>query len=271
MVSCTITEDVVINEDGAINYVQRIDIPQMAALMNSADIDEKIEMNQISNTEYTYLEFYKILKEKGGEKAGQVFSDFSKYENQLKAVDFIKMRFDLRDNFAIEIINRANSVDEFNSNSLILEKTFSDIKNQYEIDREAEKAAELASAKKKKKKKKKDDIEEVEPKMESPFSNFSSMKYSYDGKSFSKSIDAEKFLEDYNTDDLETDEEKNIYYGMLKQFKFKYKYTFPRRIKNLSIEDAMLTKDGKSFVKEFSIEELIKNPTFGNFTVELED
>ena len=270
LTSCTFVEDVVIDDEGAINYVQRIDMPQMAALMNSADIDEKIEMNQISNTEYNYLEFIDLLISKGGEKTANKLKDYSMYKEDLKALNFIKFRLDLRDNFAIEIINRAKSVDEFNANSQISEDVFTSIIAKEEERKLQEKLAQPVG-KKAKKKKKKEVEEENNLFGDNPFSNFSSMKYAYDGKSFSKSIDEEKFLKDYDTTDLETEEEKNIYFGMLKQIKFKYKYTFPKRIKSLSIEDAMFTQDGKSFTKEYSLEDLINKPSVGDFTVVLED
>lgn len=57
LTSCTMTEEVTVNEKGEVEYLQKIDMPQFAAMMNSSDLDEKIEKNLISNTEYV-LRFY---------------------------------------------------------------------------------------------------------------------------------------------------------------------------------------------------------------------
>ena len=270
--SCTIAEEVVVTDNGGVDYVQKIEMPQMAAMMGAADMDEKIEMNQISNTEFTYLEFLEKMQSMGSNKAPKNLKDYSIYKEDLNAIDFVKFRLDMRDNFAFEVINRAKSIEEFNSNSTVIENTFAVISDKEKARIEAEK---LAEESKKKKKKKKKGEEEGSPFDElfsdNPLSNFSSMKFAFDGKTFSKIIDPEKYLKDYNTDDLETEEEKQIFASMMKQMKFKYKYTFPRKIKSVDVKDAMFTSDGKSFIKEYSLDELIKDPTLGNFNVELED
>ena len=67
--SCTIAEEVVVTDNGGVDYVQKIEMPQMAAMMGAADMDEKIEMNQISNTEFTYLEFLEKMQSMGSNKA----------------------------------------------------------------------------------------------------------------------------------------------------------------------------------------------------------
>ncbi|QTV05378.1 hypothetical protein [Faecalibacter bovis] len=270
--SCTIAEEVVVTETGGVDYVQKIEMPQMAAMMGAVDMDEKIEMNQISNTEFTYLEFLEKMQTMGSKKSANNLKDFSIYKDELDAIDFVKFRLDMRDNFALEVINRSKSVDEFNSNSVIIENTFATISQKEKARIEAVK---LAEESKKKKKKKKKNQEEGSPFDElfsdNPLSNFSSMKYAFDGKTFSKTIDSEKYLKDYQSEEFETEEEKQMFAGMMKQMKFKYKYTFPRKIKSVNIEDVMFTSDGKSFIKEYSLDQLIGDPALGNFKVELED
>lgn len=270
--SCTIQEEVSITDTGSVDYVQRIEMPQMAALMGAADMDEKIEMNQISNTEYNYIDFLEKMKSFGSTsstvKSGE-FENFALYKDELKAIDFVKFRLDMRDNFAFEVINRAKSVDEFNSNSGIVDNTFADIK----IKEEARIAKILAEETPKEKRKRLKKGEELPSAMfgDNPLSNFSSMKYSFDGKSFSKAIDAEKYLKAMKLEEEQSEEDQQIFSGMLKQMKFKYKYTFPRKIKSLDIKDAMFTSDGKSFIKEYSLDEFLKDPKVGEFKVELED
>ncbi|WP_334126760.1 hypothetical protein [Empedobacter brevis] len=265
LTSCTMTEEVTVNEKGEVEYLQKIDMPQFAAMMNSSDLDEKIEKNLISNTEYTYLDFMKMIEEVGGQKTKDKFSKFSIYKDELAAIDFLKLRLDLRDKFAIEVINRSSSVDEFNEKSVIIEKVFGEIKLK-------EEQRILTESSQKKRKKRKAKLENETPLFsDNPMGTITSARFFYDGKTFSKSIDSEKFSNDFHTNDLSTEEEKQMFFGMLKQIKFKYKYTFPKKIKSLNLADAMFTADGKSFVKEYTLEEILNAPHLGDFKVELED
>jgi len=265
LTSCTISEEVVVNEKGEFDYFQKIDIPQIGAMMNSSNIDDKIEMNQISNNEYSYYEFVQLLQEKGGEKFRKQTEKFDLYKDDLSAIDFFKFRLDLRDKFAIEMINKSKSAEEFNSNSKIIEETFAGINIK-----EEKRITDELSQKKKRKRKSKQLVDE--PLFsDNPMAMMTSSTYAFDGKSFSKTIDAEKFSKDFDKQNFDNDEEKAIFLGMLKQIKFKYKYTFSKKIKSLNITDAMFTLDGKTFIKEYTLEEILNNPSLGNFKVELED
>lgn len=265
LISCTISEEIVVNEKGEFNYIQKIDIPQLGAMMNSSNIDDKIELNQISNNEYTYYEFIQLLQEKGGDKFKKQSEKYDLYKEDLSAIDFFKFRLDLRDKFAVEMINKSKTTEEFNANSKIIEETFVAINAK-----EEKRIVEESSQKKKKKRKSKQPIDE--PLFsENPMSMMTSAIFSFNGKTFTKTIDEEKFSHDLNKQNFDNDQEKAMFYGMLKQIKFKYKYTFSKKIKSLSITDAMFTSDGKTFIKEYTLDEILNNSSLGNFTVELED
>jgi hypothetical protein len=265
--SCSVTEEVLISETGAIDYVQKIDVPQMGAFLNVADLDEKIQINQISNAEYSYLDFLQLMEEMGSKKNKGKFEKYELYKTELSKIDFMKFRLDMRDKFTMEIINRSKSVDEFNAQSKIVENTFKEIKIKEDERIEASKNAALT----KKKKRKKDAVEEKNLFSDNPMSLATGFDYSFDGKNFTKKIDVERYLTNFNSDDSSTEEEKQMLLGMMKQIKYKYKYTFPRKIKSLSLKDAMFTADGKSFIIEYSLNDVINNPELANFEVELED
>ena len=74
-----------------------------------------------------------------------------------------------------------------------------------------------------------------------------------------------------NLSDYDSEEDKQLALSMIKQIKYKYKYTFPKKIKSLSIQDAMFTSNGKSFVVEYSLYDVLNNPEILNFEVVLED
>jgi len=265
--SCSVTEEILVSETGAIDYVQKIDVPQMGALLNVADLDEKIQMNDISNAEYSYLDFMQLMEEMDSKKSKGKFERYELYKTELSKIDFMKFRLDLRDKFTMEIINRSKSVDEFNAQSKIVDNTFKEIKLKEDERIEANKNATLT----KKKKRKKNAVEEKNLFSDNPMSLATGFDYSFDGKNFTKKIDIERYLTNFNSDDSSTEEEKQMLVSMMKQIKYKYKYTFPRKIKSLSLKDAMFTADGKSFIMEYSLSDIIDNPELANFEVVLED
>lgn len=265
--SCSISEEVSVSETGEIEYVQKIDMPQMAAVMNSADLDNKIEMNQISNTENTFFNFLQMIDKLGKKESKKVSNKFQLYQSELSKIDFMKFRLDLRDKFTVEIINRSKSVEEYNTRSVLIENTFKEINLKDSLRIEADKIAKLS----KKKKRKKNKVEEAAIFSENPFSLSTGFDYSFDGEKFSKKIDVKRFLAENNLSGYDSEEDKQLALNMIKQIKYKYKYTFPKKIKSLSIQDAMFTSNGKSFVVEYSLYDVLNNPEILNFEVVLED
>ena len=273
--SCTVSEDVIIRENGNVEFIQKMEFPELASFMGLASMEEKIEMNQISNQEFNYIDFIKQLENfETSVLPSNKNNQYSIYEEDLKAIDFLKFKLDLRDNFAFEFINRAKSVDEFNANSIIIDSTFARIKAKEDIRIKElqEKKALEEIGKKKKKKKKNDEFEEIDEPLfnQDEFSNFTNVTLSYDGNVFSKVIDSKKILEKLNDENYKTEDPAALE-GMLKQVKYKIKYTFPKKIKSINYNDAMFSQDGKTFVKEFSVSDILKNPEILNLKVVLEN
>ncbi|MDC8005682.1 hypothetical protein POV27_16610 [Aureisphaera galaxeae] len=59
--------------------------------------------------------------------------------------------------------------------------------------------------------------------------------------------------------------------GFMSSMKYKIKYTFPRRIKSISVEDARFSLDGKTVEFEKPFLDYFKDPDVLDFEVELED
>lgn len=269
--SCSISEEVSVSETGEIEFIQKIDMPQMAAVMNSANLEDKIEMNQISNSENTYLEFLQLMSKLENKESKNSSDKYELYQSELSKIDFMKFRLDLRDKFTVEIINRSKSVEEYNTRSALIENTFKEINLKDSLRIEADKIAKLSKKKKTKRKKNKNKGEETAMFSENPFSLSTGFDYSFDGKKFSKKIDVKRFLAENNLSGYDSEEDKQLALNMIKQIKYKYKYTFPKKIKSLSIQDAMFTSNGKSFVVEYSLYDVLNNPEVLNFEVVLED
>ncbi|WP_046746232.1 hypothetical protein [Kordia zhangzhouensis] len=89
--------------------------------------------------------------------------------------------------------------------------------------------------------------------------------YSYKGNKFTRTV---KVLDKEKVDSL---------YQNLGQAKMMFassnytlKYHFPKKIKSVSLENAVISEDGKSFTAEINFMEYIKNPEILNVEVELE-
>ncbi|MEM6718384.1 MAG: hypothetical protein AAF611_03615 [Bacteroidota bacterium] len=52
---------------------------------------------------------------------------------------------------------------------------------------------------------------------------------------------------------------------------YKLDYHFPKKIKSVSVEDAVIGKDGKSFTLKVNVMDFVNNPEILNFEVELEE
>ena len=267
--SCTISEEVMIKEDGAIEVVNKWDIPQISAMMGNLSTDEKIHLNQISNQESNYYDFIEMLTELDAKNAAK-FEGVDRYKEDLSKLDFVKFRLDLRDNFGVIVKNQAKSVEQFNANNVVIEQTFGDIHIK-EKTRIADKIANNVKKNGKKTKKQMEEDALLEPIFSTnPLSLMSVANYHYNGNTFKKVINHKKFVDSFELDELKDEEERSMFTTMVKQMKLKLKYTFPKKIKSIDIPDAMLTVDGKSFIKEYTFDELINNENIGNFQVELE-
>lgn len=56
---------------------------------------------------------------------------------------------------------------------------------------------------------------------------------------------------------------------MAAMFSYKMKVNFEQPIKSVSYSDALISQDGKSFVKEFKMSDIIANPKILEYKVEL--
>lgn len=268
--SCTISEEVIIKEDGAIEVVNEWDIPQISAMIGHLTTDEKIQMNQISNQELNYYDFIEMLSELDENNAVK-FEGVDNYKEDLSKLDFVKFRLDLRDKFGVIINNKAKSIEEYNANNLVIEQTFGEI-HVKEKARIEDKIAKNVKKNGKKTKKQMEEDAMLEPIFsKNPLSLMSVANYQYNGKTFSKVINHKKFVDSFELDELKDEEERSMFTSMVKQMKLKLKYTFPKKIKSIDMPDAMLTVDGKSFIKEYTLDELINDEHKGNFKVELEE
>ncbi len=107
----------------------------------------------------------------------------------------------------------------------------------------------------------------------------SSMKFSYDGKKFNKTVSKKekKKEEVFETEiseeseqlseELRLKESMELFYS---QSNFKVIYEFPKPVKKVSIENALYSEDRKTITIEYSLKDYMENPDKLNLDVEFE-
>lgn len=87
--------------------------------------------------------------------------------------------------------------------------------------------------------------------------------YVWDGKTMQKSFSLQQTA--YNGDDM-SDEDKKIMH-FLSGAKMKVKYNFPQKVKEVSNEEAMFSRDGKSVILEYPASVFIQSPETTNIKI----
>jgi hypothetical protein len=107
----------------------------------------------------------------------------------------------------------------------------------------------------------------------------SSTKFFYDGKKFRKEVSSLKKKEEKSneevseeskelSEELKLEESLNMFY---EQSNFKIVYQFPKAVKSISIENALFSGDRKSVTIEYPLKEYMTNPESLNFEIEFEN
>ena len=91
--------------------------------------------------------------------------------------------------------------------------------------------------------------------------------YKYNGKIFKRSTEIENY-EDFKK---EIDSAMAMVKGMFGGSKYKLKYSFPKKIKTSSVEDAMFTGDRKTIIIERDLMDYMANPKIFDFEVKFEN
>jgi hypothetical protein len=110
-------------------------------------------------------------------------------------------------------------------------------------------------------------------------SDNSSTKYFYDGKTFRKTVsklEKKKEKEEIKSDDeiasaeSEADKLKESMSMFYDQSNFKVVYQFPKPVKKVSIENALYSEDRKTITIEYPLKDYMENPDKLNFEVEFQ-
>ncbi|MBJ2173209.1 hypothetical protein JBL43_03115 [Aureibaculum sp. A20] len=103
-------------------------------------------------------------------------------------------------------------------------------------------------------------------KAEGPVFNKSNVTFNFDGKNFTRKT-VLKELSKAELEKVETELKESS--SFLQGSTYKLVYHFEKKIKNVSIKDASISKDGKTLTIEVPMDSLVKNPQLLDFTLKL--
>ena len=242
MMSCTMKEKMVLNEDGSGTFSYGFD---MSALMKMSKSTDSAKVSKEIDSVFTFKEIMAPMK-----------------DSIAKLSEIEKEQFKLLEGFRIRLKVNEKQKECSYEMSFDFPKTDS-LKNMVSPT----KAAMLLSLSDKKVPKNSLKADGIE--------NKNNTSFSYDGKFFIKKVASnvsspvkekskvkkEKTLEDEFSKKMDE---------MFKECKYSLEYHFPKKIKNVSLKEAKISEDRKSFVVDIPIENLKSGSEQLGFKVEFE-
>ncbi len=232
LTSCTFTEEITINPDGTGKYNLDMDGSSLMAMMPNDSL--KTEKNVDST--FSFKELFAVKKDS--------IAKLSKEEQaKLKKMENFNMRMKM-DYVAKQFLFSMNT--DF-KNVAELQDAMSNMNALQSVNKNKSQGNPMASA--------------------GGFANNNSiLKYSYDGKKFTRKATVDKnALKNAEKDSL-ADSYKMIY----ESSKYVIKYHFPKPVKKVSNEAALYSEDRKTITIEYPFNEYMDNPDKLNFVVEFQ-
>jgi hypothetical protein len=257
--SCTITEKMIINDNGSGKFAYDIDASKMMSMFGSAI------KNQENNTK----------KSKKNKKNKKELKDLKVVDSTFTFKEMFASKKDSIAQLPIEEQEKIKKMEKFSVRMVMNEEEgimkysmFTDFNTTAELQDVMSPIESMKSLSPKGNK--------VGMGMESNNMELgSSTSFFYDGKSFKKMV-AKK--DKVKQDDSEKTEEEKVIEKSAKesmemiyeQSGFKIVYQFPKAVKKVSIQNALYSEDRKTITIEYPLKEYIENPDNLNFEVEFE-
>ncbi len=231
-VSCQFTETMTLNEDGSGRMTISVDLSEMMGMMGEIGKDSTMVKTD------TIISFKEMFEE----KKDSISKLSAKEQQKLKALENYNIHMNM----------------DPEANKMIVD-IFSDFKDVSESN-------DLMSAF--------EEMDDVLPNMgtddgkkdEDGDDNNVAVRYSFKKGVFKR----DAYIVDVEKHKAQVDSLASVE-SFMSVMTYKIKYTFPRKIKSASVEDAMYSSDGKTIEFERSFVESIKNPDVLDLEVELEN
>ena len=259
MTSCTITEKMIINDNGSGKFAYDIDGTKMMSMMGSAFKGDDKEDTKKDKKETVNRKNKKVVdstftfKEMFASKQDSISKLSPEEQAKIKKME----RFSVRTIIDEEkgIMNYSMFTD-FNSISE-LQDVMSPVESMKSISPTGQKSGGMGMAP--------DALEDN-----------SSTSFFYDGKTFKKTVakiekkkEVAEEVEEGSEDDVanKMKESLDMFYD---QSNFKVVYQFPKAVKKISIENALYSEDRKTITIEYPLKDYMENPDKLNFEVTFE-
>lgn len=264
LTSCSITERLIIDENGGGKFAYDIDGSKMMSMMGSAfkdlpnddskkdkkkkkakgQVAEQTKPKKVIDSTFTFKELFASKQDSISKLPAEEQAKIKKME-----------RFSVRTIVDEEkgIMNYSMFTD-FKSVSE-LQDMMSPMESMKSISPNGQKAGGLGMA-------------------PSNLNDDSSTKYFYDGKKFTKTVSKkEKPKSEIKEDDAASVEANKIAESMsmfYDQSNYKVVYQFPKPVKKVSVENALYSEDRKTITIEYPLKDYMENPNKLNFEVEFQ-
>ncbi|WP_162789338.1 hypothetical protein [Flavobacterium fluviale] len=251
--SCTLKEKVVMNEDGSGTFSYGFDMSPMFKLgMKKSD---STKINKVVDTSFTFKEVFAKIKDSISKLPNADKETIAKLEQE-------KEKLKILENFKVSIkINEEKEQFEYN-----MAFDFPSGTGYKSIATPAEGLEGLAATDKKNL-----EVLSAVPKPEEK----SSTTIFYDGKVFIKTVTASKESKKVKKKKEAKNEKSDDPFSkkmeeMIKECKYIAEYHFPKKIKTISLKNAIVTDDRKSFTVEVPLENMQETNVDFGFKVEFE-
>lgn len=254
--SCTITEKMIINDNGSGKFTYDIDGTKMMSMMGSAfkgDEKDNKKKNKKDGSSKKVMDSTFTFKEMFASKKDSIAKLSPEEQAKIKKME----RFSVRTIIDEEkgIMNYSMFTD-FNSISE-LQDVMSPVESMKSISPTGQKSGGMGMA-------------------PNALEDNSSTSFFYDGKTFKKTvakIEKKKEVVEKAEEGSEEDvankmkESLDMFYD---QSNFKIVYQFPKAVKKISIENALYSEDRKTITIEYPLKDYMENPDKLNFEVVFE-
>ncbi len=249
--SCTITEKMIINDNGSGKFAYDIDGTKMMSMMGSAfkgDEKEQTKKNKKKDTtRKKVIDSTFTFKEMFANKQDSISKLSPEEQAKIKKMERFSVRMIIDEEKGI--MNYSMFTD-FNSISE-LQDVMSPVESMKSISPTGQQSGGMGMAP--------DALEDN-----------SSTSFFYDGKTFKKTITKIEKKKEANKEVSEEDDANKMEESLemfYDQSNFKIVYQFPKAVKKISIENALYSEDRKTITIEYPLKDYMENPDKLNFEV----
>jgi hypothetical protein len=259
LTSCTITEKMIINDNGSGKFIYDIDGTKMMSMLGSAfksddeDDTKKNKKETVNRKNKKVVDSTFTFKEMFASKQDSIAKLSPEEQAKIKNMERFSVRTIIDEEKGIM---NYSMFTEFNSISE-LQDVMSPVESMKSISPTGQNSGGMGMAP--------DALEDN-----------SSTSFFYDGKTFKKIVakvekkkEVTEVVEEGSEDDLgaKMTESLNMFYD---QSNFKIVYQFPKAVKKVSIENALYSEDRKTITIEYPLKDYMENPDKLNFEVTFE-